>query len=147
MSEAQGRAPAERPELEVSNASGALFLCEDSEDDEFWFRKTFKKAGLSVPIHVAPTVRQAIEYLQGCCAAGQNMPRLMVMDFRLADGKCLEILDFVRSQPGLRHIPIITYSGGLNTEDLQSTANYGVVACIEKPLTVEHVDRFRSFFG
>ena len=125
-----------------------LFLCEDSEDDEFWFRKTFKRAGLSLPIQVAPTVRQAIEFLQECCTSGKNLPRLMVMDFRLSDGKCLEgtrILSAPRKPSKIS--PIITYSGGLNKEDLQSTMNYGVVACIEKPITVEHMEKFRAFLG
>jgi CheY-like chemotaxis protein len=147
MPQALPRAPAESLKPAAQAASGTLFLCEDSEDDEFWFRKTFKKAGLSASIRVAPTVRQAIEFLKECAATGQNLPSLMVMDFRLSDGKCLEVLEFVRTQAGLQNIPIITYSGGLNKEDLQSTMNYGVLACIEKPLTVEHVEHFRPFLG
>ena len=123
-----------------------LFLCEDSEDDEFWFRKTSQKAGFSAPIRVAPTVREAIEFLRNCCESGQNMPRLMVMDFRLSDGKCTEVLDFVRAQPQFQNTPIITYSGGLNKEDLQSTEKYGVVACLDKPLTAEHVEHFKPYF-
>lgn len=137
------------PALAPATPSGPdfLFLCEDSEDDEFWFRKMSQKAGFSAPIRVVPTVREAIDFLRACCETGQSTPRLMVMDFRLSDGKCTEVLDFVRSQPRLHATPIITYSGGLNKEDLQGTEKYGVVACLEKPLTPEHVERFKPYFG
>jgi CheY-like chemotaxis protein len=127
--------------------SSVLFLCEDSEDDEFWFRKTFRKAGLSASIVVAPTVRQAIASLQQCCDTGQNLPRLIVLDFRLSDGKCTEVLEFIRGQEKLKRTPVITYSGGLNKEDLESTAKYGVIASLEKPLTVEKVEMFRQYLA
>jgi CheY-like chemotaxis protein len=145
MNQAEGQT--ERPEPAAPSPEAPfLFLCEDSEDDEFWFKKTSQKAGLSVPIRVAPTVREAIEFLRSCCESGQTMPSLMVMDFRLSDGKCLEVLDYVRTQPKLQETPIITYSGGLNKEDLQSTQQYGVVASLEKPLKAEHVEHFRPYF-
>lgn len=147
MDPAEGKP--EHPALSPARAAGLdfLLLCEDSEDDEFWFRKMSQKAGFSIPIRVAPTVREAIDFLRACCESGQNMPRLMVMDFRLSDGKCTEVLDFVRTQPKLQQTPIITYSGGLNKEDLQSTEKYGIVACLEKPLTTEHVEKFKPYFG
>jgi CheY-like chemotaxis protein len=125
--------------------AGVLFLCEDSEDDEFWFKKTFRKAGLSASIQVVPTVRQAIAYLQNCCDTGENIPRLMVLDFRLSDGRCTEVLDFIQKKEQLKDVPVITYSGGLNKEDLQSTSKYGVVAYFEKPLTVEKAETFRPY--
>ncbi|HUR45891.1 MAG TPA: hypothetical protein VMZ27_08475 [Candidatus Saccharimonadales bacterium] len=125
--------------------TGVLFLCEDSADDEFWFKKTFRKAGLFASILVVPTVRQAIAYLQKCCDTGENFPRLIVLDFRLSDGKCTEVLDFIRTKEQLKDVPVITYSGGLNKEDLQSTSRYGVVASFEKPLTVEKAEAFRPY--
>ena len=130
-----------------SPGSSVLFLCEDSEDDEFWFRKTFQKAGLSASIFVVPTVRQAIASLQQRCETGQNLPRLIVLDFRLSDGKCTEVLEFIRGEEKLRKTPVITYSGGLNKEDLESTAKYGVIASLEKPLTVEKIETFRPFLA
>jgi CheY-like chemotaxis protein len=136
---------AQEPAKNPAPGSSVLFLCEDSEDDEFWFRKTFQKAGLAAAIFVVPTVRQALAFLQGCCDTSENIPRLVVLDFRLTDGKCTEVLEFIRQQEKLKHTPVITYSGGLNKEDLESTAKYGVVACLEKPLTVEKVEKFRQY--
>jgi DNA-binding NtrC family response regulator len=133
--------PTQNPKLDP----GILLLCEDSEDDEFWFKKTFKKAGLSASIVVMPTVRQAITFLKECCETGQNIPRLMVLDFRLADGRCTEVLEFIQVQAPLKGVPVLTYSGGLNKEDLESTQKYAVVASLEKPLTVEKMETFRPY--
>src|SRR4051794_35097487 len=142
----EGKSPDfQEPEPNSALAPAVLFLCEDSEDDEFWFRKIFLKAGLSASIFVVPTVRQAIGFLQECCNTGQNIPRLMVLDFRLSDGRCTEVLQFIRKEEKLKAVPVITYSGGLNTEDLQSTAEYGVIAWLEKPLTLEKVEAFRPY--
>ena len=115
-----------------------LLLLEDSEEDEFLFRRAVAKLGRAIQVQRVQNVADAQEYLLGAGKfqdrAQFPMASVVFSDLQLPGMGGLQFLEWLRSQPALRSMPCIIYSGSANPSDVQTAYELGVTSFIVKPI-------------
>src|SRR2546421_2007732 len=81
-----------------------ILQVEDDPNDVFFFQRAMKKAGVPNPTHVVSDGQQAIDYLQGAGKFADReqfpLPSLVLLDLKLPYVMGLEVLRWIRQQPG-----------------------------------------------
>src|SRR5688500_5651951 len=107
----------------VMNSSFVLLLLEDSEEDIFLFRRAITKVGREVALHCVRNGGEAQKYLRGeekyADRSQFPMPSVVFSDLQLPGMGGLEFLEWLRSDPVIRALPCVIYSGSANPSDVQ----------------------------
>jgi CheY-like chemotaxis protein len=66
---------------------------------------------------------------------GQNggLPAVMFLDINMPRRNGLQVLKWLKSQPGLKGIPVVILSASENPNELEKALELGAVACLCKP--------------
>src|SRR5256885_7532388 len=86
-----------------------IIVVEDEPDEVFLLEQAFQKAGLKNPIQVCRDGQEVIDYLS---QQGTNVgkmvaaapPALMLLDLKMPRKTGFEVLEWLRTQPGLRRL-------------------------------------------
>ena len=115
-----------------------ILQVEDDPNDVFFLQHAMKKAGVANPIQVATDGQQAIDYLKG---AGQfadrkefPLPCLVLLDLKLPYVMGLDVLKWIRQQPGVALVVILLTASG-EEADIASAYRLGANAFLTKPST------------
>jgi CheY-like chemotaxis protein len=113
-----------------------ILLVEDSEDDLFFFRRLFAKAGIKAPVAVATDGQQAITHLSraidGSARERPALPLLIFLDLKLPLRGGFEVLEWVRSQPALSHVVVVVLSSSAETRDVVQAFKLGAQGYLVK---------------
>ena len=113
-----------------------ILQVEDDPNDVFLFRHAMKKAGVENPVQVASDGQEAIDYLQGAGKFADRekfpLPCLVLLDLKLPYVMGLDVLKWIREQPGTPLIVVMLTASG---EDADITTAYrlGANAFLTKP--------------
>jgi two-component system response regulator len=114
-----------------------VLYAEDEEDDVFFLRKAFEKAGINNPLVIAPDGLAAIEYLSG---KGQHseraehpLPCLALLDLNLPNKSGLEILEWIRAQSSLSALPVLILTSSTQEADVHRAYRQGANGFLVKP--------------
>jgi CheY-like chemotaxis protein len=119
-----------------------LLLVEDSEDDVFFFRRTFQKAAVNCAIHHASNGAEAVEFLQaGLNSKPNRLPQSIFLDLKMPVMNGFEVLEWLRRQTFPVPIPVIVLSGSEHQEDKRRAAALGASAYLVKPVKVADLHR------
>jgi CheY-like chemotaxis protein len=114
-----------------------IFYAEDEEDDVFFLRKAFEKAGVPNPLAVVPDGLAAIEYLSGngeySDRAGHPLPCLALLDLNLPNKSGLEILEWIRAQPSFSPLPVLILTSSTQEADVHRAYRLGANGFLVKP--------------
>ena len=132
-----------------------LLLVEDNEDDVFIFRRALARAALGNDVQVVTDGQDAIDYLAGAGPFAERarfpLPYLVLLDLKLPRRSGLEVLEWVRGQPELAHIPVIVLTSSAEARDIQRTRELGALHYLVKPphpdLLADLIQTHRSGFG
>jgi CheY-like chemotaxis protein len=124
---------------------GVILLAEDSETDVLLTRRAFAKANLLNPLHVVSDGEEAIAYLAGegryANRAEYPLPELLLLDLKMPKKNGLEVLQWVRDQPGLRGLRIVVLTTSDLAQDVNSAYLLGANSFLVKPVQFEHFVR------
>ena len=99
-----------------------ILLVEDSEDDLFFFRRLFSKAGLTAPVAVATDGQKAIDHLERAinpiAVDRPPIPRLVFLDLKLPLKGGFEVLQWIRAQPALASVVVMILSSSAEARDV-----------------------------
>jgi CheY-like chemotaxis protein len=122
----------------LMNCPFVLLLLEDSEEDIFLFRRAISKLDRDVALHCVRNGGEAQKYLRGeekyANRAEFPIPSVVFSDLQLPGMGGLEFLAWLRSDPVIRALPCVIYSGSANPSDVQAAYEAGVTSFIVKPL-------------
>lgn len=107
---------------------------EDSPDDVVLVALAFRKAGLPVQIDVAPDGDQAIAALQ---SGASPLPACVLLDIKLPTKTGLEVLSWIRSQPGLKRLPVLMLTSSQLPKDINAAYDLGANSYLVKPPSLE----------
>ena len=107
---------------------------EDSPDDVVLVALAFRKAGLPVQIDVAPDGDQAIAALQ---SGASPRPACVLLDIKLPSKTGLEVLSWIRSQPGLKRLPVLMLTSSQLPKDINAAYDLGANSYLVKPPSLE----------
>jgi two-component system response regulator len=113
-----------------------ILLVEDDDNDVFFFKIAMTKAGAGFPLQVATDGQQAIDYLAGAGKYGNReafpLPGLILLDLKLPLVMGLDVLKWLRQQPGLAPIVVIL-SSSQEESDVAAAYQLGANAYLVKP--------------
>ncbi len=115
-----------------------VLLVEDDETANFLSKIVLEKAGLK-DINVVWNGKEACEYLQKRC------PDIIFLDIKMPVMDGWEFLDEKYNRGLCRKVKVAMLSSSIRLEDKEKAKDYDcVVTYLEKPLTVEKVERVKE---
>jgi CheY-like chemotaxis protein len=118
-----------------------ILVADDDADDVVLLRRAFRKANLSNPIQVVHDGEAAIAYLSGEGRFGDRddhpLPALMLLDLKLPRKSGFEVLEWIRSQPGLRRLRVVVLSSSSQSADVDRAHELGANSYLVKPVAFD----------
>jgi CheY-like chemotaxis protein len=119
-----------------------ILLAEDDEADVLLLERAFEDAGVSVTLQVARDGQECVDYLEEAmrlALRGETVrvPCLLLLDLKMSRLTGIDVLQWRRSQPILRTLPVVVFSSSGNQQDVEMAYALGVNAFAVKPPTTE----------
>ena len=114
-----------------------ILLAEDDPNDVLLIQRAFEKTNIANPIQVVRDGEEAVAYLSG---EGQfadrdrhPLPLLLLMDLKMPRKSGLEVLEWVRRQPGLKRLPVVVLTSSNQSPDINRAYDLGANSYLVKP--------------
>jgi two-component system response regulator len=118
-------------------ATKIILLADDDPDDVHFVREAFKRAGYDNPFHVVRNGEQTIAYLKGEGKyANRNkhpIPALLLLDLKMPRIDGFEVIQWIRSRPEWRCLPIIVLTTSFFGPDIIRAYDLGANSFLTKP--------------
>jgi CheY-like chemotaxis protein len=118
-----------------------ILLVEDDADDALLIQRAFRKAQIANPIQAVSDGDAAVAYLSGAEPYGDRrqfpLPVLILLDLKLPRRSGFEVLEWLRSQPGLKRTPVLVLTSSKETVDVNRAYELGANSYLLKPVTFE----------
>lgn len=120
-----------------ATASQSILLVEDDENDVAFMRLALKKAGITGSLQLAEDGELAIDYLRGQGAFADRsrhpLPALIFLDLKLPRVMGMDVLKWIRDQPGLDLVIVIILTSSQQRSDVQMACSLGANSYLVKP--------------
>lgn len=128
--------PAPQPEV-----ARCLLLLEEEPHDRLLIARAARRAGLTHPLAIVHDAAQAIAYLAGRPPyddpAQRRPPALALLDVTLPRTSALEVLRWMRAQPGLQRLPAVVLSSSALPDDVRRAYEAGASSYLVKPIAFQ----------
>lgn len=115
-----------------------ILLVEDNRDDVLMIQRAFHKANLAMPLHVVSDGDAAVLYLSGQGDYSDRdqypLPVLMLLDLKLPRKSGLEVLEWLRLQPGLKRLVVVVLTSSKENIDINRAYELGANSYLVKPV-------------
>lgn len=122
-------------------SSMSVLLVEDNPDDVALIQRAFRKANIANPLRIVTDGEQAVAYLAGrgeyADRAQHPLPVLVLLDLKLPKRSGHEVLAWLRSQQGLRRLPVAVLTSSREAADVNRAYDLGANAYLQKPVGFE----------
>ncbi len=120
-------------------SSGQVILVvEDDPNDVLLIQRAFGKARILNPVRTVSHGDEAVAYLSGAGAFADReaypFPVLVLLDLKLPRRSGLEVLGWIRSQPGLKRLPIVVLTSSKESIDINRAYDLGANSYLVKPV-------------
>jgi CheY-like chemotaxis protein len=133
------------------NGAYTVLLVEDDPDDVVLTQRAFKKASVANPLHVVTDGEEAVAYLSGqgrfADRAEHPLPMLLLLDLKLLRRSGLEVLEWLRAQPGLRRLPVVVLTSSKESQDVNRAYDLGVNSYLVKPVAFDSLQEMVQSLG
>jgi CheY-like chemotaxis protein len=114
-----------------------ILYAEDEENDAYFLRRAFDRAGVEHPLVVVRDGQEAIEYCTGsgrfADRAEHPLPCLVLLDLNMPRKSGMEVLEWIRRQPAVSTMPAIILTSSLQDDDIHRAYSNGANAYLVKP--------------
>lgn len=114
-----------------------LMMADDDVDDREFVREAFDRSGFRGEFRYVEDGGALVEYLKRAKEKPRDrdcpMPDLILLDLNMPRVDGYEALKLIKSDDGLRRIPIVVLSTSESESDIQKTYDHGVNSFITKP--------------
>ena len=121
----------------MSVRDGVILLAEDDPNDVLSVQRAFQRNYVANPVQVVRDGEEALAYLSGQAPFADRerhpLPVLMLMDLKMPRKSGLEVLAWVRQQPGLKRLPIIVLTSSNQSPDINRAYELGANSYLVKP--------------
>jgi CheY-like chemotaxis protein len=122
----------------MSGTDSLVLLAEDNSTDALMVRRAFTKAGLRGTLEVVDDGDKAVAYLSGegefADRARHPLPVLFLLDLKLPRRSGLEVLAWLRQQPGLKRLPVVVLTSSEESADVNRAYDLGANSYLVKPV-------------
>ncbi|MBL9211675.1 MAG: response regulator [Opitutaceae bacterium] len=118
-----------------------VLYAEDDENDVFLLERAFARAQVENPLRAVTDGAAAQRYLAGTDEFADRhrfpAPCLALLDLNLPRKSGLEVLQWVRTTPALRSLPVILLTSSSQSRDIRAAYAYGANGYLVKPASAE----------
>ncbi|HWN95385.1 MAG TPA: response regulator [Methylomirabilota bacterium] len=111
---------------------------EDDPNDVLLIARAFRKAESPAQVQVVNDGEKAVQYLAGTDTFAKRdqfpLPSLVLLDLKLPRKSGIEVLEWMRTQPGLKRIPVVMLTSSRQPIDINRAYDLGVNAYLVKPV-------------
>ena len=114
-----------------------ILLAEDNENDVELTLTALQECRLSNEVEVVHDGAEALDYIyqRGAYAGREDgLPCVILLDLKMPRVDGLEVLRQIKSDPALRHIPVVMLTSSREEKDLVMSYDLGVNAFVVKPV-------------
>jgi CheY-like chemotaxis protein len=121
----------------VPPEEAVILVAEDCEDDIALIRLAFSKSKLLNPVQFVRDGEEAIAYLRGegpyANRVEYPLPCLVILDLKMPRKNGLEVLEWIRGQPGLNALRVIVLTTSQEIRDVNQAYQLGANSFLVKP--------------
>jgi len=125
----------------VSRDGALILLVEDDPNDASLIKRAFRKANLANPVRHVEDGDQAVAYLAGdgeyADRSRHPLPVLVLLDLKLPRRSGLEVLAWIRAQPGLKRLPVAVLTSSRESADINGAYDIGANSYLVKPVSFD----------
>ena len=128
-----------------------ILVAEDEETDVLMLRDALAKCGSPHELQVVEDGESVVDYLTGVGIYTDRRryrcPKLLLMDIKLPRRSGLEVLQWLRTQPGLRRLPVVILTSSFQPRDIDAAYDLGVSSYLVKPMGLDALTQVMSTFS
>lgn len=113
-----------------------VLLVEDSQDDIFVLKMACQRSGIPHQLQVVTDGAMALDYLSGAGIYADRsthpIPDVVFLDIKLPKLDGHDVLKWIRSQNGLKNLPVVMLTGSSQTSDIERAYQLGVTSYLKK---------------
>ena len=114
-----------------------ILLAEDDVNDVLLVQRAFQKSSIANPLQVVRDGEEAVAYLRGNLQYADRdrypLPVLLLMDLKMPRRSGLEVLVWLRQQPGLKRLPVVVLTSSNQSPDINRAYELGANSYLVKP--------------
>lgn len=132
----------------MQNQAVQILLVEDNEDDVIMTMESFEEVNLTNVVNVVQDGEEAMAYLR---RKGKYrnalLPGLVLLDINMPKKNGFEVLQEMKADPALRHIPVIMLTTSDREEDIVKSYANGACSFIPKPVGFDNFIKVAKQFS
>lgn len=122
-----------------------VLLVEDDPNDVLLVQRLFRKLGIVHPLFRVADGEQAVHYFEGRGEYADRtrfpLPSLVLLDLKLPRLSGFEVLQWIRSRPVTRRIPVVVLTSSDQMDDVNRAYELGANSCLKKPISSADFER------
>jgi CheY-like chemotaxis protein len=136
----------------ITNSSlKTILLVEDDANDVMLFRRAYHKCKLTNPLQVVGDGEAAQDYLAGSGKYADRetypLPAMVLLDFKLPRKSGLEVLAWMRSQTGLKRLPVVALTSSRERTDVNRAYDLCINSYLVKPVSFDSLMQLVKSLG
>ncbi len=120
-----------------------FLMAEDDSDDRLLIKEAFRKSDVINTLHFVEDGVELLEYLRRQRKfdnhASNPTPDVILLDLNMPRKDGREALQEIKTDPHLRHIPVVVLTTSKAEEDILLSYDIGAASYITKPLTFDRL--------
>ena len=113
-----------------------VLVVEDNQDDIFVMKMACQRTGIPHSLRVVTDGTMAIDYLSGNGEYSDRtvhpLPDVVFLDIKMPKCDGHEVLKWIRSQPGLKNLPVVMLTVSTQMSDVERAYELGVTSYLQK---------------
>ncbi|MFG3231363.1 response regulator [Streptomyces antibioticus] len=115
-----------------------VLLVEDDPGDELMTREAFEDNKIGNTLHVVRDGEEALDFIyQRGAHTGAPRPDLILLDLNLPKYDGRQVLEKIKSDPALAHIPVVVLTTSAAEEDILRSYKLHANAYVTKPVDLD----------
>src|SRR3982074_2101336 len=105
-----------------------ILVAEDSEDDIFFLKRSFRNAGVTAPLDFVEDGQEALDYLHARPPLGEPAkprPTMLLLDLNMPRLNGFDVIQHVRQDPELRRLIIVVLTNSAQPEHVRRAYDLG----------------------